>query len=165
MSPGACASRGGGPGPRRVAAASPRPAPQIKDLRLKVLDLRGKFKRPPLRRVRVSADAMLRALLGSKHKVSMDLRANLKSVKKEDTEKVGRPAPPGPARRLENPRGPALEPPQRFGRKDTGLLPSAAPRPRSRTPRGGGRGVRGRGPRRRQARPSLSLPRGAHSGG
>lgn len=62
---------------------------QIKDLKLKVLDLRGKFKRPPLRRVRVSADAMLRALLGSKHKVSMDLRANLKSVKKEDTEKVG----------------------------------------------------------------------------
>ncbi|XP_015671832.1 troponin I, slow skeletal muscle [Protobothrops mucrosquamatus] len=60
---------------------------QIKDLKLKVLDLRGKFKRPPLRRVRVSADAMLRALLGSKHKVSMDLRANLKSVKKEDTEK------------------------------------------------------------------------------
>ncbi|OXB72289.1 UNVERIFIED_CONTAM: hypothetical protein H355_003822, partial [Colinus virginianus] len=63
---------------------------EIKDLKLKVLDLRGKFKRPPLRRVRVSADAMLRALLGSKHKVSMDLRANLKSVKKEDTEKVGR---------------------------------------------------------------------------
>nr|XP_017529079.1 troponin I, slow skeletal muscle [Manis javanica]XP_017529081.1 troponin I, slow skeletal muscle [Manis javanica] len=60
---------------------------EIKDLKLKVMDLRGKFKRPPLRRVRVSADAMLRALLGSKHKVSMDLRANLKSVKKEDTEK------------------------------------------------------------------------------
>ncbi|XP_028925510.1 troponin I, slow skeletal muscle [Ornithorhynchus anatinus] len=60
---------------------------EIKDLKLKVLDLRGKFKRPPLRRVRVSADAMLRALLGSKHKVSMDLRANLKSVKKEDSEK------------------------------------------------------------------------------
>lgn len=56
-----------------------------------MLDLRGKFKRPPLRRVRVSADAMLRALLGSKHKVSMDLRANLKSVKKEDTEKVRTP--------------------------------------------------------------------------
>lgn len=53
---------------------------QIKDLKLKVLDLRGKFKRPALRRVRVSADAMLRALLGSKHKVSMDLRANLKSA-------------------------------------------------------------------------------------
>ncbi|KAM4045736.1 troponin I, slow skeletal muscle isoform 1-T2 [Anomaloglossus baeobatrachus] len=59
----------------------------IQDLKMKVLDLRGKFKRPALRRVRVSADAMLRALLGSKHKVSMDLRANLKSVKKEDTEK------------------------------------------------------------------------------
>uniref|UniRef100_A0A673ZWF8 Troponin I type 1b (skeletal, slow) n=1 Tax=Salmo trutta TaxID=8032 RepID=A0A673ZWF8_SALTR len=59
----------------------------IKDLNIKVLDLRGKFKRPNLRRVRVSADAILRSLLGSKHKVSMDLRANLKSVKKEDTEK------------------------------------------------------------------------------
>ncbi|XP_032370553.1 troponin I type 1b (skeletal, slow) isoform X2 [Etheostoma spectabile] len=60
---------------------------QIKDLNIKVLDLRGKFKRPSLRRVRVSADAILRSLLGSKHNVSMDLRANLKSVKKEDTEK------------------------------------------------------------------------------
>ncbi|XP_020387598.1 troponin I, slow skeletal muscle [Rhincodon typus] len=60
---------------------------EIQDLTLKVFDLRGKFKRPTLRRVRVSADAMLRALLGSKHKVSMDLRANLKSVKKEDSEK------------------------------------------------------------------------------
>lgn len=69
-----------------------------------MLDLRGKFKRPPLRRVRVSADAMLRALLGSKHKVSMDLRANLKSVKKEDTEKVSpRPHPTRPR--------PALHPP------------------------------------------------------
>lgn len=54
-----------------------------------MLDLRGKFKRPNLRRVRVSADAILRSLLGSKHKVSLDLRANLKSVKKEDAEKVG----------------------------------------------------------------------------
>ncbi|XP_041058495.1 troponin I, slow skeletal muscle-like [Carcharodon carcharias] len=60
---------------------------EIHDLSLKILDLRGKFKRPTLRRVRVSADAMLRALLGSKHKVSMDLRANLKSVKKDDAEK------------------------------------------------------------------------------
>ncbi|XP_072335893.1 troponin I, slow skeletal muscle-like [Scyliorhinus torazame] len=64
---------------------------KIQNLNLKVFDLRGKFKRPTLRRVRVSADAMLRALLGSKHKVSMDLRANLKSVKKEDSEKE-RPA-------------------------------------------------------------------------
>uniref|UniRef100_A0A8C0H693 Troponin I, fast skeletal muscle n=2 Tax=Chelonoidis abingdonii TaxID=106734 RepID=A0A8C0H693_CHEAB len=60
---------------------------ELEDLTQKLFDLRGKFKRPPLRRVRMSADAMLRALLGSKHKVCMDLRANLKQVKKEDTEK------------------------------------------------------------------------------
>ncbi|KGL98850.1 Troponin I, fast skeletal muscle, partial [Charadrius vociferus] len=50
---------------------------ELEDLSQKLFDLRGKFKRPPLRRVRMSADAMLRALLGSKHKVCMDLRANL----------------------------------------------------------------------------------------
>uniref|UniRef100_UPI00358DFF25 troponin I, fast skeletal muscle-like n=1 Tax=Myxine glutinosa TaxID=7769 RepID=UPI00358DFF25 len=60
---------------------------EIENLNQKIFDLKGKFKRPPLKRVRMSADAMLRALLGSKHKVSMDLRANLKSVKKEDPEK------------------------------------------------------------------------------
>jgi len=60
---------------------------QIEDLNQKIFDLRGKFKRPPLRRVRMSADQMLRALLGSKHKVSMDLRSNLKAVKKQDTKK------------------------------------------------------------------------------
>lgn len=57
---------------------------QIHELKLKVQDLGGKFKKPALRKVRVSADEMMRALLGSKHKGSMDLRANLKSVKKED---------------------------------------------------------------------------------
>uniref|UniRef100_A0A673K461 Troponin I, slow skeletal muscle-like n=1 Tax=Sinocyclocheilus rhinocerous TaxID=307959 RepID=A0A673K461_9TELE len=56
----------------------------IQELKLKVQDLGGKFKKPALRKVRVSADEMMRALLGSKHKGSMDLRANLKSVKKED---------------------------------------------------------------------------------
>ncbi|XP_032837318.2 troponin I, slow skeletal muscle-like isoform X1 [Petromyzon marinus] len=60
---------------------------EIEDLNQKIFDLKGKFKRPQLKRVRMSADAMLRALLGSKHKVSMDLRANLKSVKKEDSDK------------------------------------------------------------------------------
>uniref|UniRef100_A0AAA9RXA8 Troponin I, cardiac muscle n=1 Tax=Bos taurus TaxID=9913 RepID=A0AAA9RXA8_BOVIN len=60
---------------------------ELEDMNQKLFDLRGKFKRPPLRRVRMSADAMLKALLGSKHKVCMDLRANLKQVKKEDTEK------------------------------------------------------------------------------
>ncbi|XP_072277838.1 troponin I, fast skeletal muscle [Pyxicephalus adspersus] len=62
-------------------------AKELEDLNQKIFDLRGKFKRPPLRRVRMSADAMLRALLGSKHKVNMELRANLKQVKKEDTDK------------------------------------------------------------------------------
>uniref|UniRef100_A0A8C7Q2Q1 Troponin I, fast skeletal muscle n=1 Tax=Oncorhynchus mykiss TaxID=8022 RepID=A0A8C7Q2Q1_ONCMY len=56
---------------------------EIEDLNIKVIDLKGKFKKPTLRKVRMSADAMLQALLGSKHKVSMDLRANLKQVKKE----------------------------------------------------------------------------------
>ncbi|XP_007466005.1 PREDICTED: troponin I, fast skeletal muscle [Lipotes vexillifer] len=60
---------------------------ELEDMNQKLFDLRGKFKRPPLRRVRMSADAMLKALLGSKHKVCMDLRANLKQVKKEETEK------------------------------------------------------------------------------
>nr|XP_057932834.1 troponin I, fast skeletal muscle-like isoform X2 [Doryrhamphus excisus] len=56
---------------------------EVNDLKLMVQDLNGKFKKPALKRVRMSADAMLAALLGSKHKVSMDLRANLKQVKKE----------------------------------------------------------------------------------
>ncbi|KAM4743753.1 troponin I, fast skeletal muscle-like [Anableps anableps] len=56
---------------------------EIADLKMKVQDLNGRFKKPTLRRVRMSADAMLAALLGSKHKVSLDLRANLKQVKKE----------------------------------------------------------------------------------
>ncbi|XP_069802764.1 troponin I, cardiac muscle [Dendropsophus ebraccatus] len=63
---------------------------EIGDLTQKIFDLRGKFKRPPLRRVRLSADAMMRALLGTKHKAAMDLRANLKQVKqvkKDDVDK------------------------------------------------------------------------------
>lgn len=55
---------------------------------MKVQDLNGRFKKPALKRVRMSADAMLAALLGSKHKVSLDLRANLKQVKKEVKEEV-----------------------------------------------------------------------------
>uniref|UniRef100_A0A665WIG5 Troponin I4b, tandem duplicate 2 n=2 Tax=Echeneis naucrates TaxID=173247 RepID=A0A665WIG5_ECHNA len=45
------------------------------------------MKRPNLRRVRVSADAMLGALLGSKVKESVDFKANLKTVKKEEEKK------------------------------------------------------------------------------
>merc|ERR1719357_733910 len=56
---------------------------EINDLKIKVQDLMGKFKKPVLRKVRMSADAMLKALLGSKHTVNMDLRAGLKQVKKE----------------------------------------------------------------------------------
>lgn len=52
-----------------------------------VQDLNGK--KPALRKVRMSAEAMLAALLGSKHKVSMGLRANLKQIKKEVKEEVG----------------------------------------------------------------------------
>uniref|UniRef100_A0A8C6S836 Troponin I n=1 Tax=Neogobius melanostomus TaxID=47308 RepID=A0A8C6S836_9GOBI len=58
---------------------------EIEDLRLKVVDLAG-VKKPALKKVRMSADAMLKALLGSKHTVNMDLRANLKQVKKEKKE-------------------------------------------------------------------------------
>uniref|UniRef100_A0A3B5KTQ4 Troponin I2, fast skeletal type n=1 Tax=Xiphophorus couchianus TaxID=32473 RepID=A0A3B5KTQ4_9TELE len=55
---------------------------EIEELKIKVVDLVG-VKKPALKKVRMSADAMLKALLGSKHTVNMDLRANLKQVKKE----------------------------------------------------------------------------------
>ncbi|KAK7117880.1 hypothetical protein R3I94_023182 [Phoxinus phoxinus] len=61
---------------------------EIEDLKIKVVDLIGKFKKPALKKVRMSADQMLGALLGSKHKVSLDLRANLKQVKKEVKEET-----------------------------------------------------------------------------
>ncbi|XP_029009872.1 troponin I, fast skeletal muscle-like [Betta splendens] len=65
---------------------------EIEDLNIKVVDLRG-VKKPALKKVRMSADSMLKALLGSKHTVNMDLRSNLKQVKKEvkeePTEAVG----------------------------------------------------------------------------
>ncbi|KAE8296687.1 Troponin I, fast skeletal muscle Troponin I, fast-twitch isoform [Larimichthys crocea] len=65
---------------------------EIEDLRIKVVDLRG-VKKPALKKVRMSADTMLKALLGTKHTVNMELRSNLKQVKKEvkeePTEAVG----------------------------------------------------------------------------
>ncbi|XP_052000287.1 troponin I, fast skeletal muscle-like isoform X1 [Xyrauchen texanus] len=76
-----------------MAAKVAKSDKEVEDLKIKVQDLKGKFKKPALKKVRMSADAMLQALLGSKHKVSMDLRANLKQVKKEvkeeDKEAVG----------------------------------------------------------------------------
>ncbi|XP_035521533.1 troponin I, fast skeletal muscle-like [Morone saxatilis] len=61
---------------------------EIDELKLKVVELAG-VKKPALKKVRMSADAMLQALLGGKHKVTMDLRANLKQVKKEVKEEGG----------------------------------------------------------------------------
>ncbi|KAF3855341.1 hypothetical protein F7725_023396 [Dissostichus mawsoni] len=55
---------------------------EIEDLKMKVVELAG-VKKPALKKVRMSADSMLQALLGGKHKVTMDLRSNLKQVKKE----------------------------------------------------------------------------------
>uniref|UniRef100_A0A8C5CDY1 Troponin I, fast skeletal muscle-like n=1 Tax=Gadus morhua TaxID=8049 RepID=A0A8C5CDY1_GADMO len=60
---------------------------EIEDLRMKVVELGG-VKKPALKKVRMSADAMLQALLGGKHKVTMDLRSNLKQVKKEVKEEA-----------------------------------------------------------------------------
>ncbi|XP_031135763.1 troponin I, fast skeletal muscle-like [Sander lucioperca] len=60
---------------------------EIEDLKLKVVDLAG-VKKPALKKVRMSADAMLKALLGGQHKVTMDLRSNLKQVKKEVKEET-----------------------------------------------------------------------------
>uniref|UniRef100_A0A4W5N1H7 Troponin I2, fast skeletal type n=1 Tax=Hucho hucho TaxID=62062 RepID=A0A4W5N1H7_9TELE len=60
---------------------------EIEDLRMKVVEIQG-IKKPALKKVRMSADAMLAALLGTKHKASMDFRANLKEVKKEVKEEV-----------------------------------------------------------------------------
>ncbi|XP_070827714.1 troponin I, fast skeletal muscle-like [Chaetodon trifascialis] len=60
---------------------------EIAELKLKVVELAG-VKKPALKKVRMSADAMLQALLGGKHKVTMDLRANLKQVKKEVKEEA-----------------------------------------------------------------------------
>ncbi|KAK9952358.1 hypothetical protein ABG768_018203 [Culter alburnus] len=60
---------------------------EIADLNHKIFELKGKMKRPALKRVRVSAEAMLGALLGSRHKESIDFKANLKTVKKEEEKK------------------------------------------------------------------------------
>ncbi|XP_068595003.1 troponin I, slow skeletal muscle-like [Brachionichthys hirsutus] len=60
---------------------------EVHNLSQKIFELKGKMKRPNLRRVRVSADAMLGALLGAKVKESVDFKAKLKTVKKEEEKK------------------------------------------------------------------------------
>ncbi|XP_012735723.3 troponin I, slow skeletal muscle [Fundulus heteroclitus] len=60
---------------------------EIQNLSQKIFELKGKMKKPNLRKVRVSAGAMLGALLGAKVKESVDFKANLKTVKKEEEKK------------------------------------------------------------------------------
>nr|XP_040018657.1 troponin I, slow skeletal muscle-like [Gasterosteus aculeatus aculeatus] len=60
---------------------------EIGEMKLKVIEMQSKFKKPTLKRVKISAEAMLSILLGSKHKESIDFKANLKTVKKEEEKK------------------------------------------------------------------------------
>ncbi|XP_056454954.1 troponin I, cardiac muscle-like [Gadus chalcogrammus] len=59
---------------------------EIENLSQKITDLKGR-NRPALKRVKISAEAMLGALLGTKVKESVDFKAALKTVKKEDEKK------------------------------------------------------------------------------
>ncbi|XP_062855726.1 troponin I, slow skeletal muscle-like, partial [Trichomycterus rosablanca] len=70
-----------------IAAKVAKNYKEISDLSIKIIELKGKMKRPALKRVKISADAMLGALLGSKVKESVDFKANLKTVKKEEEKK------------------------------------------------------------------------------
>ncbi|XP_019934650.1 troponin I, slow skeletal muscle-like [Paralichthys olivaceus] len=60
---------------------------EIENMNLKITEIQSKFKKPTLKRVKISAEAMLSVLLGSKHKESIDFKANLKTVKKEEEKK------------------------------------------------------------------------------
>ncbi|KAM4637399.1 troponin I, cardiac muscle-like [Amazona ochrocephala] len=55
---------------------------EMEELRRRVAG--GRFVRPALRRVRISADAMMAALLGHKPRVGTDLRAGLRQVRKDE---------------------------------------------------------------------------------
>ncbi|XP_031726687.1 troponin I, slow skeletal muscle-like [Anarrhichthys ocellatus] len=60
---------------------------EIHNMNMKIIEIQSKFKKPTLKRVKISAEAMLSVLLGSKHKESIDFKANLKTVKKEEEKK------------------------------------------------------------------------------
>nr|XP_043892090.1 troponin I, slow skeletal muscle-like [Solea senegalensis] len=60
---------------------------EMDNMKLKITEMQSKFKKPNLKRVKISAEAMLSVLLGSKHKESFDFKANLKTVKKEEEKK------------------------------------------------------------------------------
>lgn len=53
-------------------------------MNVRITEIQSKFKKPILKRVKISAEAMLSVLLGSKHRESFDFKANLKTVKKEE---------------------------------------------------------------------------------
>lgn len=55
------------------------------EMKIKVQELTRK--KPTLKRVKISAEQLLSVLLGGKHTQTIDFKANLKSVKKEE-EKV-----------------------------------------------------------------------------
>ena len=58
---------------------------QIVEMKMKVAELTRK--KPVLKRVKLSAEQLLQVLLGSSKSTSVDFKANLKTVKKEE-EKV-----------------------------------------------------------------------------
>ncbi|XP_029137959.1 troponin I, slow skeletal muscle-like [Labrus bergylta] len=60
---------------------------EMDNMNLKIIEIQSKFKKPTLKRVKISAEAMLSVLLGSKHKETIDFKANLKTVKKEEEKK------------------------------------------------------------------------------
>ncbi|KAJ8411260.1 hypothetical protein AAFF_G00172660 [Aldrovandia affinis] len=70
-----------------IAAKVAKNEKEIENLSQKIFALKEKLQRPILKRVKISADAVLRALLGSRRKESFDFKVNLKTVKKEEEKK------------------------------------------------------------------------------
>ncbi|XP_059391943.1 troponin I, slow skeletal muscle-like [Carassius carassius] len=60
---------------------------EIQEMNQKIYEMKSKLKRPNLKGVKLSAEHMLSVLLGSKHSQSIDFKANLKTVKKEEEKK------------------------------------------------------------------------------
>ncbi|XP_042609207.1 troponin I, slow skeletal muscle-like [Cyprinus carpio] len=60
---------------------------EIQEMNQKIYEMKSKLKRPNLKRVKLSAEHLLSVLLGSKHTQSIDFKANLKTVKKEEEKK------------------------------------------------------------------------------
>ncbi|XP_062318187.1 troponin I, slow skeletal muscle-like [Osmerus eperlanus] len=70
-----------------IAAKVAKNDKEIENLSHKIFELKGKMKRPALKRVKISTEAMLGALLGTKMKETVDFKSNLKTVKKEEEKK------------------------------------------------------------------------------